>query len=89
MITRNVPIAEVSKRLACLPEELWQDKNLTVIRVMRDGEPVLAVMTWELLAAILDVFAPQSILDGSALVLSEPDPPPVAQTVTLTSAAVR
>lgn len=48
----SIPIINVSDRLASLPEELEREPG--AIAVTRRGEPVLAILSWELYESITE-----------------------------------
>ncbi len=50
----SIPLAKVGERIATLPEELLQEAKLGVVAVTRDGQPVLAILPWELYAVMLE-----------------------------------
>jgi hypothetical protein len=62
-MTLSIPMAKLSDRIASLPEQLLQEPELGVVKVMRDGQPVLAILPWELYAVILETLG----LQGEAL----------------------
>jgi hypothetical protein len=50
----SIPLAKLNERIASLPEQLLQESDLGVVKVMRDGQPVLAILPWELYAVIIE-----------------------------------
>ncbi len=58
-MTLSIPMAKLSDRIASLPEQLLQEPELGVVKVMRDGQPVLAILPWELYAVILETLGLQ------------------------------
>jgi hypothetical protein len=62
-MTLSIPMTKLSDRIASLPEQLLQEPELGVVKVMRDGQPVLAILPWELYAVILETLG----LQGQAL----------------------
>ena len=44
----ELPLVEAQARLEHLPEELGRAGNKDVVTIIREGEPVLVVLPWEL-----------------------------------------
>ncbi len=53
-MTLSIPLTKVGDRIRTLPEELLQEPALGVVKVTRDGRPVLAILPWELYAVMLE-----------------------------------
>lgn len=53
-MTRTMPIIEARKQLTTLPEQFAQDPEPTAVAVTRRGQPVLAIMPWELYEALVE-----------------------------------
>jgi prevent-host-death family protein len=51
-MSEELNITEARKRLTSLPEDLTASPG--VVRVTRKGEPVLAVLSWELYESLLE-----------------------------------
>ena len=59
-MTRMLPISEARKQLTRLPKLFEQEPELGAVAVTRRGQPVLAVMPWELYESMvqtLDIMA--------------------------------
>ncbi len=56
----SIPITKLSDRIRALPEELLQQTELGVVTVTRDGQPVLAILPWELYAVIMETLEARS-----------------------------
>ena len=50
----SMPIIEARNKLTSLPETLQAQPELGAIAVTRRGQPVLAVMSWELYESLLE-----------------------------------
>jgi antitoxin YefM len=50
----SMPIIEARNKLTSLPETLQAHPELGAIAVTRRGQPVLAVMSWELYESLLE-----------------------------------
>ena len=54
VIPEKIPIIEARKKLTSLPEEFAREPEKGAIAVTRRGEPVLAIMSWDLYEAIIE-----------------------------------
>jgi AraC-like DNA-binding protein len=52
---REIPITEMWHQLSSLPDQLTAQPG--AVAVTREGEPVLAVMSWELFGSLLEIIA--------------------------------
>jgi len=52
-VSRAIPITAARDQLTHLPEE-FESRRITSIAVTRRGEPVLAILSWELYASLLE-----------------------------------
>jgi PHD/YefM family antitoxin component YafN of YafNO toxin-antitoxin module len=53
-MAQSIPIGEVRKTINRLPEQLTESPETGAIAVTRRGEPVLAVLSWDLYESILE-----------------------------------
>jgi antitoxin YefM len=51
---RTMPIIEARQKLTTLPETFAEDPDLDAVAITRRGQPVLAVMPWELYEALVE-----------------------------------
>lgn len=51
-MSENLNITEARKRLTTLPEDLAASPG--VVKITRNGEPVLAVLSWELYESLME-----------------------------------
>ena len=51
---QTMPIIEVRKKLTTLPEKFEQEPEIGAVAVTRRGNPVLAIMPWNLYEAIVE-----------------------------------
>jgi PHD/YefM family antitoxin component YafN of YafNO toxin-antitoxin module len=49
-----MPIIEARQKLTTLPETFAEDPDLDAVAITRRGQPVLAVMPWELYEALVE-----------------------------------
>ncbi len=63
MTIHSIPISNLSHRIASLPEELLQEPDLGVVAVTREGQPVLAIMPWELYSVIIETLGEEEKMD--------------------------
>ncbi len=64
MTIQSIPISNLSNRIASLPEELLQEPDLGVVAVTREGQPVLAILPWELYAVIIETLGEEKGAHG-------------------------
>lgn len=50
----TLPIAEARKRLTALSQEFENEPDRDVVIVTKRGQPVLAIMPWELYSALVE-----------------------------------
>lgn len=65
-MTRSIPISNLASRIAALPEELLQEPDLGVVAVTRGGQPVLAILPWELYAVMIETLGDGKGTEASA-----------------------
>ena len=53
-MTESMPIIEARNKLTSLPEALQNQPELGAIAITRRGQPVLALMSWELYESLLE-----------------------------------
>ena len=53
-MAQSMPIGEVRKTINRLPEQLTKSPETGAITVTRRGEPVLALLSWDLYESILE-----------------------------------
>jgi PHD/YefM family antitoxin component YafN of YafNO toxin-antitoxin module len=51
---RTLPMIEARQKLTTLPETFAQDPEMEAVAITRRGQPVLAVMPWELYEALIE-----------------------------------
>lgn len=51
---RTMSMVEARNKLTSLPEDFAQDPEMEAVAVTRRGQPVLAVLPWELYEAIIE-----------------------------------
>jgi PHD/YefM family antitoxin component YafN of YafNO toxin-antitoxin module len=51
---RAMPMIEARQKLTSLPETFAEDPDLDAVTITRRGQPVLAVMPWELYEALVE-----------------------------------
>lgn len=74
MTTKTLPLTEARRKLGALPEELHEEPE--VVAVTRRGEPVLALLPWDLyesLVETLEVLSDTSLLRDLRQSLHEAD----------------
>jgi antitoxin YefM len=62
---RTMPIIEARQKLTTLPEAFAEDPEMQAVAITRRGQPVLAVMPWELYEALvetLDVLGDEELM---------------------------
>lgn len=62
---RSMPIIEARQKLTTLPETFAEDPDLDTVAITRRGQPVLAVMPWELYEALvetLDILSDEDLM---------------------------
>jgi PHD/YefM family antitoxin component YafN of YafNO toxin-antitoxin module len=60
-----MPIIEARQKLTTLPETFAEDPDLDTVAITRRGQPVLAVMPWELYEALvetLDILSDEDLM---------------------------
>ena len=63
---RTMPIIEARQKLTTLPEAFAEDAEMEAVAITRRGQPVLAVMPWELYEALietLDVLGDEDLME--------------------------
>ena len=63
----KVQMVEARARLTRLPEELKSKSDMQTVAVTRNGEPVLAIMPWELyegLIETMEILADRSLMEA-------------------------
>ena len=53
-MVRKLQLVEARARLTRLPEELKEENRMSTAAVTRNGEPVLAIMPWELYEGLIE-----------------------------------
>jgi antitoxin YefM len=56
-VEKTLSIAQVREQMAQLPEQFAAEQDLHAITVTRQGQPVLAVLPWDLYESIAETLA--------------------------------
>lgn len=53
-MTKSIPITKARSQLTELPEEFGKNPHMDAVTVTRRGEPVLAILPWEMYESLVE-----------------------------------
>ena len=53
-MSRTIPMVEARSKLTSLPEQFAENPDVDAVVVTRRGQPVLAILPWELYDSLMD-----------------------------------